>query len=414
MIFQWVDCPSYGRSHAHQHHYAQAPAVPPYYQGVEVPAPYGAEQLRAPDYGASHHQAHGLGAGGWGGLGQSQETPDVGRGYGRPPKEGPPGAPGGARRRMDGGSAAPHGGAPQRAGRVQQEAAMPDAAGGHPQVREALHQALDSIYRDRIKPMANYVKGRLKERACPDALVKNFLEHYARHSDLFVVQQPPPPEEASIFFLKEPAWFKGWVDIDSPSDPYEEGMWDDLAKFLDDQHTFAGGRYGMARELMQRQLAFLQPYSLGEICHIVQLAIQQRKLIVYHRKMLKPVQSIMCQQPNVANGTGGTAEGEITDMDHLCLLLFRMLMRHPQGVQLSRMKQMIKREFGSAISEMAFQCTKLSELFLRDPLKGTFLLEVEDAGKSMYVRVGDQASFSEHVKRIYAKASTAEAKLVRQ
>jgi hypothetical protein len=291
--------------------------------------------------------------------------------------------------------------------------AAADSMGGPQAIREALHSALESIYRDRIKPMANYVKGRLKERSCPDAVIKNFLEHYARHADIFAVQQPANGDEASIFFVTDPVWFKGWVDIDSPSDPYEEAMWEQLAQFLDDQHTFAGGRYGMARELLQRQLPFLGPYSLGEICHIVQLAIQQRKLIVYHRKMLKPVQSIMCQQP-VANGNTGGVEGEVTDMEQLCLLLFRMLLRHPQGVQLSRMKQMIKREFGSTISEMAFQCTKLSELFAREPLQGAFTLEVEDTGKSMYVRVGNQASFSENVKRIYATAHSAEAKLARQ
>jgi hypothetical protein len=261
--------------------------------------------------------------------------------------------------------------------------------------------------------MANYVKGRLKERSCSDAVVKNFLEQYARHPDLFAVNQPANGDEASIYFVTEPAWFKGWVDIDSPNDPYDEEMWGKLAQFLDDQHTFAGGRYGMARELLQRQLPFLAEYSLGEICHIVQLAIQQRKLIVYHRKMLKPVQSIMCQQP-VANGNGAGADGEVTDMDQLCQLLFRMLMRHPQGVQLSRMKQMIKREFGNTISEMTFQCTKLSELFAREPLQGAFVLEVEDTGKSMYVRVGNQASFNPQVKKIYDKAQAAEAKLARQ
>lgn len=51
----------------------------------------------------------------------------------------------------------------------------------------------------------------------------------------------------------------------------------DAQEFLEDgAHAFAGGRYGMARELVSRNLSFLEPYALGEICHIVQLAIQQR------------------------------------------------------------------------------------------------------------------------------------------
>eukprot|EP00434_Breviolum_minutum_P038269 symbB.v1.2.033941.t1/scaffold4291.1/size41828/5 len=63
-------------------------------------------------------------------------------------------------------------------------------------------------------------------------------------------------------------------------------MWKELAKFLDGEHTFAGGRYGMARELMQRNLAFLGPYSLGEVCHIVQLAIQHRRRGFFRVSML--------------------------------------------------------------------------------------------------------------------------------
>jgi len=273
---------------------------------------------------------------------------------------------------------------------------------------------LESLYEDRIKPMANYVKGRLKERSTPEPIVKSFVELYSQHPDLFIVQQPAPnsqTDEATIFFMKEPAWFKGWIDIDSPDDPYPEGTWGELAKFLDGEHTFAGGRYGMARELMQRNLSFLASLSLGEVCHMVQLAIQHRRLIVYHRKMLKPIQTVLCQQLSPANGNGPTAEGEeIKDMDDLCLVLFRMLIHHPQGIRLCRMKQMIKHELCRKLSEMAFQCTKLIELFNQEPLSTTFVLDTENDGKSIYVRLGDPDKFNDHTKRIYKQASSVETK----
>ena len=60
----------------------------------------------------------------------------------------------------------------------------------------------------------------------------------------------------------------------------------------------------MARELIQRDLPFLAGLSLGEVCHIVQLAIQHRRLIVYHRKMLKPIRVVLAQPaatPEVGN-----------------------------------------------------------------------------------------------------------------
>lgn len=283
---------------------------------------------------------------------------------------------------------------------------------GHEALRSTLTTTLESLYQDRIKPLANYVKGRLKERSCHEVIVKSFVELYSQHPDLFIVQQPMQVDEATILFASEPPWFKGWIDIDSPMDPYDETMWDAFAQFLDGEHTFAGGRYGMARDLMQRKLHFLGPYSLGEVCHIVQLAIQHRRLIVYHRKMLKPIQTVLCQLSPGNGGLPGMEGEDIKDMDDLCLVLFRMLVHHPQGLRLCRLKQMIKHEFCRKLSEMSFQCTKLIELFNTEPLAGTFILDTENDGKSIYVRLGNPERFSDHVKRIYAMANNAEANQV--
>merc|ERR1739845_33511 len=108
---------------------------------------------------------------------------------------------------------------------------------------------------------------------------------------------------------------------------------------------------------------------------------------------------------------GGVPESEeIKDMDDLCLVLFRMLIRHPQGIRLCRMKQMIKHEFCRKLSEMAFQCTKLIELFNQEPLAATFVLDTESDGKSIYVRLGTPDTFSDHVKSIYAVATSTESK----
>jgi len=323
--------------------------------------------------------------------------------------------PGGAHGQTGGGKAGS--GAAGASRRITEVTADPQMGAvlenmGTDDLRATLTTTLESLYEDRIKPMANYVKGRLKERSCPESIVKNFVELYAQHSDLFVVQQPSQTQadEASIFFVTEPSWFKGWVDMDSPSDPYDEALWQELAKFLDGEHTFAGGRYGMARELMQRNLPFLAPHVLGEVCHIVQLAIQHRRLIVYHRKMLKPIQTVLCQL-SPANGNRAGSEGEeIKDMDDLCLVLFRMLMHHPQGIRLCRMKQVIKHEFCRKLSEMAFQCTKLIELFNQEPLAATFVLDTENDGKSIYVRLGNPDTFTDHVKNIYAVATSTESK----
>merc|ERR1712226_488654 len=127
-----------------------------------------------------------------------------------------------------------------------------------------LTSALESLYRDRLKPLSSYLKGRLKEKSCPEPLVKSFVELYTKEADLFQIQPASETEEIGIFFVQDPVWFKGWVDIDATDDPYDEGMWSSMEKFLEGEHSFAGGRYGMARELQGRNLQFLSEYSLGE------------------------------------------------------------------------------------------------------------------------------------------------------
>lgn len=479
MVFQWVDCPNYGRAAAPQHHYLQAPPAPlPYFPGMD--SAYGAQRpldmasahagldlLRPPaaaslGYGAgagsldhyAHSQAAAVAAGQQYGQRGAMPMDDLSRlgpggdRYGQAaaasyqlfnehggdrrrqmqaqrPQTGRPdhrdeglyrdGQRG--RGRGVGGSyhTADERGRPQRVqadstARRHEETSMA-AATMESMTPEALRTelvtTLESLYEDRIKPMANYVKGRLKERSCPENMVKSFVELYLQHPDLFIVQNPNGGDEATTLFVKEPVWFKGWVDIDSFEDPYDEHVWQEFAKFLDGEHTFAGGRYGMARELIHRKLPFFANYSLGEVCHIVQLAIQHRRLIVYHRKMLKPIQTVLCQMsPDAGPGSMDLpVEGEeIKDMDDLCAVLFRMLNHHPNGVRLCRMKQMIKHEFCRKLSEMAFQCTKLIELFSQEPLAQTFVLDTENDGKSIYVRMGDPNLFSDHVKRIYSSA----------
>merc|ERR1712048_386665 len=61
---------------------------------------------------------------------------------------------------------------------------------GREGVTKLLDGALESLYRDRIKPLANYVRGRLKERTCPQIVVKTFLDLYSQRPEFFLVQKP--------------------------------------------------------------------------------------------------------------------------------------------------------------------------------------------------------------------------------
>merc|ERR1711920_611664 len=93
----------------------------------------------------------------------------------------------------------------------------------------------------------------------------------------------------SVTLVNQPGSF---VDACSPADTYPEELWSALSSYLDgmsfDEMSIPGGRYVCARVLMGRQLPFLRGQSLGQICHMVQIAISQRRLLGYREGCLVP------------------------------------------------------------------------------------------------------------------------------
>merc|ERR1712048_76743 len=271
-----------------------------------------------------------------------------------------------------------------------------------------LRGTLDSLYEDRIKPMASYVKGRLKERGCHDSVIRAYIDLYNRYPDVFIVKgsgKGPQAEDTTILLVDEPTGFKGWVDCDAPEDPYDESMWQQFGTYLKNGHEFAGGRYGMARELKTRNLPFLDIYSLGEICHIVQLAVQRRKLVVYHKKLLKTFDQVN-KSIEGAKGTNGQMK-HVSDLRELCLLICRMcIRRRNSGLRLEQLRTKMQDDHGLTINEMAFQCTKLSELVKLEPLRSAFVLQNESG--AMRLTLGDTSRFSEELRQIHSEALAAE------
>merc|ERR1740138_554608 len=62
-------------------------------------------------------------------------------------------------------------------------------------------------------------------------------------------------------------------------------MWAAAAMYFQalsgDEMQLPGGRYSCAQALLARDLPFLRGRSLGQVCHIVQLAISQKKILGY-------------------------------------------------------------------------------------------------------------------------------------
>jgi hypothetical protein len=136
--------------------------------------------------------------------------------------------------------------------------------------------------------------------------------------------------------------------------------------------TLPGGRYSCALALRARCLPFFAGYTLGQVCHIVQLAISQKKLLGYLRGAVVPYgrsQSMVkdkCaqrQSPEVESKSG------LADWENVRTFLREILGTLKPGVDsipLSNMKRLFRSRFHKELSETALGHSKLSEL-LQDP-----------------------------------------------
>merc|ERR1711904_69239 len=66
---------------------------------------------------------------------------------------------------------------------------------------------------------------------------------------------------------------------------YSAELWAQAAVYFNnasgDEMTLPGGRYACAQALQSRNLPFFEGCSLGQLCHIIQLAISEKKLLGY-------------------------------------------------------------------------------------------------------------------------------------
>merc|ERR1712048_861775 len=76
-----------------------------------------------------------------------------------------------------------------------------------------------------------------------------------------------------------------FVDIYDSHDVYPTTLWDELRMFCDgpagDRLSLPGGRCACAQELRKYGPMSLRERSLGEVCHIIELALVQKKILGY-------------------------------------------------------------------------------------------------------------------------------------
>merc|ERR1719156_98981 len=94
-------------------------------------------------------------------------------------------------------------------------------------------------------------------------------------------------ERYNIMLRNPPEGFEEFVDQLSLEDPYPFDVWCEIKMFLQQQTEnppvnwgWPGSRYEFA-QWMRSQMKCLATYSLGHVCHLVQLGVSKRELLGY-------------------------------------------------------------------------------------------------------------------------------------
>jgi hypothetical protein len=186
-----------------------------------------------------------------------------------------------------------------------------------------------------------------------------------------------------------------FIDVYSMEDPYPEVLWTalscQLATLRHASTPLPGGRYSCAQALLECELPPLTGRSLGEVCHIVQLALTHRKLLGYLDGAIVPYSySNSCAKDTAAElgvGSGGNQTLPLASWNaaHDCLveILKGAVRKHRRSVPISTLKRLFRSRFHLELSETALGHTKLSDLLQDSRLKHLCHVELQERGYVM-------------------------------
>jgi len=236
-------------------------------------------------------------------------------------------------------------------------------------------KAIESLCLDELKPYGRILRKRLSERGhdTVDIGIQE-LRTACETCPLLTVQS----EGGADWSAQISGHTASFVDVYSPVDLYPPDLWWAAEVYFKGlggkEMILPGGRYACAQLLQARGLGFLKGCSLGQVCHIVQLCISQKKLLGYlngsivpydhSQSMVKEACAERCR-PCTSNARGKTVA--TWDMVYSCLQeIIRSMSPDEKFIPLSNVKRFFRLRFQVELSETALGYAKLSEL-VHDP-----------------------------------------------
>lgn len=280
---------------------------------------------------------------------------------------------------------------------VQQKRGVAGHQGSSAGIRasaDEVFKAIESLYFDELKPFGRILRKRVAERYLerqnlsslsgdlPDVDIQHMKAMCEGNQQLDV--RPEEGGDWSAIIKGRPEQF---VDIYSSDDNFGEDTWCAANEYfadLSEDTLLPGGRYSCAQVLLQRQLPFFANFSLGKVCHFVQLAICKHKSLGYSNGAVVPysrsqsrikeqcaVSQLPCQSSAEATSTAASGDAGLSlatwEVARDCLreILANAAMdgsTEPSSVPLSNVKRLLRSKYKVELSETSLGYSKLSEL----------------------------------------------------
>lgn len=239
--------------------------------------------------------------------------------------------------------------------------------------------AVESLYSQELKPFGRILRKRVAELAAADGQASTadvdvdagrLLEICKASSALEVLKEEGG--DWSVLFVDIEGSF---VDVYSPFDPYSCELWSQLTLYFDDLEgddvILPGGRYACALELIRRGLPSFAGRSIGQVCHIVQLAISRKKLLGYlsgsivpYKRSLSIVkeQCAAWQQPSNQSTPAMACASWESARSGLRSILLSASAGAAAELPLSNVKRLFRSHLQLELSETMLGHSKLSDL----------------------------------------------------
>ncbi|ORM42113.1 Uncharacterize protein [Babesia sp. Xinjiang] len=253
-------------------------------------------------------------------------------------------------------------------------------------LQQCLEEAVLFLYREGIKPYLGDVANQMKRSIADNfwsASEVAFVSLHCRDTVDLKIELRVKGEMGWVVYLRnDPPGFLGFVDTHSTVDTYSNYHWRALNKFAveimtsdnapvrsdSEEHenplAFAGGRYAFAERLRERVYAF-RSMRLGEVVHLVQLAIYSG-VFVYAQRILLPVTACEKTAEEMFPRVKRVRHPICSSLEEVRRIVSLLVDHRKNGLVLAQLKQQFMMQFNKELNPITFGFRKLQNLLLSD------------------------------------------------